>query len=343
MAKKILSITQPTITSWAWQASTFAILEGNKVGNEWLFSNYIQLVGNNFSNTVNIDFFPRGEAFFTCPLFLSQKMDRSFIAALQLDPLDLVKLCINNDSYIYLVLNLSDILNHQHLYHDLLIYGYDDTNQEIYLAEFLFKNQYSFETISYKQFVNAYLSLPPEQDFMNDWRGGFQLVKISPSFPAYYFDIYHVKESLIEYLNGSETADRYRWFKQPYANEVYGLNVYDLLIDLCHEKKFDYRPFGVLKDHHTLMIKRLHYMEEKAYIKDCQAIIEEYKKITHLLHIIVNKEIKYSFKPNPIYLEDIIVQLQKIKSTDAELVKKIIDKITGEKFYFPYQDLRETK
>ena len=139
MSKKILPIAKPTITSWAWQASTFAILEGNKVGEEWIYSNYIQLVGNSFSNTVNIDFFPRCEVFFTCPLFLSQKVDRSFINSLKLDPLNLVKLCINNDSYIYLVLNLSHILNRPHFYHDLLIYGYDDTREEIYLADFVFK------------------------------------------------------------------------------------------------------------------------------------------------------------------------------------------------------------
>lgn len=343
MSRKILPITQPTVTSWAWQASTFAILEGNEVGEEWIYSNYIQLVGNNFSNTVNIDFFPRGEAFFTCPLFLSQKMDRSFIDSLLLDPLDLIKLCINNDSYIYLVLNLSDLLSRPHFYHDLLIYGYDDTSQEIYLADFAFKSKYSFERISYNEFINAYLSLPQEQDFMNDWRGGFQLVKISSSYPPYRFDIHFVKESLQEYLNGTETPNRYRGFKQPFANEVYGLNVYDLLINFCHEKKYDGRPFSVLKDHHTLMIKRLIYMEENKLIKDCRKIIDQYSDIIKLLHIILNKQIKYSLKPNPAYLEDIIVQLKNIKVTDAQLVQEILDRTIDHTFYVPYQDLRELK
>ncbi len=344
MAKKILPITRPTITSWAWQACTFAILEGNKLGDEWLYSNYIQLVGNSFSNTVNIDFLPRGEALSLCPLFMVQKMDRSFIASLQMNPLDLIKLCINNNNYIYLVLNLSDILNIPHFYHDLIIYGYDDVYQKIYLAEFVFKNKYTFETISYTQFINAYLSLPPDQDFMNDWRGGFHLIKVSQSYPPYQFDIYYVKESLIEYLSGYETADRYRGFKPPYANEVYGINVYELLIDLCREKKWDYRPFNAIKEHHTLMIKRLSYMQEKSYIKkDCQKIIDEYKQATRLLQIIVGKEIKYSLKPNPLYLEDIIVQLKKVKSIDAELVEQIVENIVESKIYFPYQDLRETK
>lgn len=85
---------------------------------------------------------------------------------MKLNPVDLIKLCINNNSYIYLVLNLSNILNQPHFYHDLLIYGYDDINQEIYLADFVFQMKYSFETISYIQFINAYLSLPPNQDYI---------------------------------------------------------------------------------------------------------------------------------------------------------------------------------
>lgn len=343
MAKKILPIVQPTVTSWAWQASTFAILEGNKVGEEWLYSNYIQLVGNNFSNTVNIDFFPRGESLSICPLFLSQKMDRSFINSLAIDPLDLVKLCINNDNYIYLVLNLSDILNRPHFYHDLMIYGYDDERQEIYLADFVFKMKYSFETISYTQFINAYLSLPSDKDYMNDWRGGFQLIKITPSYPPYSFDTYFVKESLQEYLNGTETPDRYRGFKQPYANEVYGLNIYNLLINFCYEKKSDSRPFSVLKDHHKLMIKRLEYMQENNYIEKCQDIIDEYKDITNLTEVVLYKEIKYSLKPNSECLDEIIIQLKKIKSTETQLIQEVYDKIAEHKFYFIYHDLRKSK
>ena len=343
MSKKILPIAKPTINSWVWQASTFAILEGHGLGEEWLYSNYIQLVGNNFSNTVNIDFFPRCEVFFTCPLFLCQKMDRSFINSLDLNPLDLVKLCIDNDNYIYLVLNLSDILNRPHFYHDLIIYGYDNSRQEIYLADFVFKKKYSFETISYTQFVNAYLSLPSEQDYINDWRGGIQLIKVSPPYPPYTFDIHFVKESLKEYLTGTETSNRYRGFKQPYADEVYGLNVYELLINFCREKKCDYRPFGVLKDHHTLMVKRLNYMQDKGYIYNCKKLVDEYKSMAKLTQIVLYKEMKYILKPASSYLEEIIAYLQKIKSMDSQLVEEISNKIVGDAFYFPYQDLRENK
>lgn len=279
MPKRILPVIQPTVTSWSWQANTFAILEAHNMGKEWLYSNYIQLVGNNFSNTVNIDFYPRGDVFSICPLFCTQKIDRSFLQSLKCNPLDFLKLCINNNCYIYAVLNYSDILKYPNIYHDSMIYGYDDTSQRIFLTEFIFKNKYSFETISYSQFINACTNVPPEQDFINDWRGGVQLIKVSPSYPPYYFDIYYVKESFGEYLNGIETANRYRGFKPPYANEVYGLDIYDLLISFCYEKKYDYRPFSVLKDHHTLMIKRLIYMQERQKVIDCTNIVNEYIKI----------------------------------------------------------------
>lgn len=343
MAQKILPVIQPTVTSWGWQASTFAILEGNKLGEEWIYSNYIQLVGNNFSNTVNIDFFPRGEVHSLCPLFFSQKLDRSFINSLRLDPLSLIKMCIDNNNYIYLVLNLSDVLNRPNFYHDLMIYGYDDACQEIYLADFVFKGKYSFETISYTQFINAYLSLPSKQDYMNEWRGGLLLIKVSPSYPPYSFDTRFVKESLKEYLEGTETTERYRGFKQPYANEVYGRNIYDLLINFCYEKKSDSRPFSVLKDHHKLMIKRLEYMQENNYIEKCQDIIDEYKHITNLTQTVLYKEIKYSLKPNLEYLDEIIIQLKNIKSTETQLIQEMYDKIVERTFYFSYQDLRKSK
>lgn len=185
--------------------------------------------------------------------------------------------------------------------------------------------------------------LPIKIIYINDWRGGFQLVKVSQPYPPYNFDIHFVKESLKEYLTSTETADKYRSFRPPYANEVYGLNVYDLLINLCLQKKYDYRPFGVLKDHHLLMIKRLNYMLDKKYISNCQKLIDEYKKMTNLTQILLFKEIKCLLKPTPLCLENIIVQLQKIKSMDAQLVEEIIDKITGAPLYFPYQDLRENK
>lgn len=343
MSKKVLPITQPTITSWAWQANTFAILEAHQLGEEWLYSNYIQLVGNNFSNTVNIDFYPRGDVFSVCPLFFGQQLERSFVDSIQHNPIDFLKLCIDNGRYVYVVLNYSDILKFKNFYHDSIIYGYDDTHQEIYLAEFIFRKRYSFEAISYDQFANAYLTVPPEQDYMNDWRGGVQLIQVNPSYPPYKFDIHFVKESLYEYLNGVETANRYRGVKSPFANEVYGLDIYDLLINFCSENKVNYKPFSVVKDHHTLMIKRLRYMQENNFISNCQDIIDEYESLINVLHIVVNKQIKYALKHTVKPLNDIITQLQIIKSMDAQLVEKTLDRIKGQPLYFQYQDLRKSK
>lgn len=91
------------------------------------------------------------------------------------------------------------------------------------------------------------------------------------------------------------------------------------------------------------MIKRLNYMQDKKYINDCQKLIDEYKNMANLTQIVLCKEIKYLLNPTPVYLEDIIMQLQKIKTMDTHLVQEISNRITEDTFYFPYQDLRENK
>lgn len=42
-ASKILPVSYPTITSWTWHASLFAMVENVEHAQDWIMSNYIQI------------------------------------------------------------------------------------------------------------------------------------------------------------------------------------------------------------------------------------------------------------------------------------------------------------
>lgn len=343
MGKKVLPIKYPTITSWQWQAGTFAILEANNKGFDWLYSNYIQLVSNNFSNTFNVDFIPRDNSFLACPLLNVQKIHRKLIREFNNSTLNFLKTCIDQNNYIYTLLDIGCILKDRKFSHDVLIYGYDDLEEVMYVADFIFKGKYSFEKVPYLAIINAYDNITDE----NDWlfgTGGVMLISVNNVF-TYKFDTKLVKDTLIEYLESTQSMDKYRLYNNPFAGEKYGLQVYDMAINFCHnvqngKQKPDFRALHNIYDHKVLMLNRLQYMQEHGYLSNCEDVVDKYSKLREQMHTVVMKFIKMAFKKDFNGFNSIVNEISNIKNNERVLISIIIEKIIHRPAYRVFEEKR---
>lgn len=332
MKSKILPMQYPAIATWTWQAGIFSILQANCNNVDWIYSNYIQLVANSFSNTCNLDFIPRGDdSFFTCPLLYTQLIKRKLIKSFCNDYLEFIKKCIDQDNYIYMVVEQGCFLDYDSLPHDILIFGYDDSEEVVHVADFTFKNKYSLEKVPYESLIKSIDMISEKKDFVFDFKGGVLLLSYDKS-SEYTFDTKLVRDSFIEYLECVETTDRFRSYRMPWRGETYGLEVYDTVIDFLrdihrHKKEFDYRSLHNIYSHKVLMVKRLKYMQENSYIREAENIIVEYTNLKEQMLVLVNKFLRCMVRNNANTLPEIIDSLLKIKNHEKELITAIIPKL----------------
>ena len=85
----------------------------------------------------------------------------------------------------------------------------------------------------------------------------------------------------------------------------------------------DYRPFYTLYEHKVLMLERLNIVNvlEK---KNIDKVILEYQNILEKSRIILNLIIKYQFKHEKEYIDQICKMLQEIKKQEICSLTEII-------------------
>lgn len=235
--------------------------------------------------------------------------------------------CINENNYIFGVFEQSYFFKNceEPLIHELFIYGYDLEERLFYVADFTFKDTYSYETVSFEQLEAAYRGIGEDQDYNFDGRGGIELLSFY-SKTHYEFDVYFVAESIKEYLNGTNTSDRYRMYKNSTAGE-YGINVYKAFAAFLKENPdfTDYKPLHLIYDHKVLMLERIKFMGLHGFLRNWEEIHKQYTTIYENIRNARNLFLKKLFRKSAAIDERIIEILHDAHNKEQEVLQLLLD------------------
>ncbi|MWC27647.1 hypothetical protein [Paenibacillus sp. MMS18-CY102] len=326
MHSKILPMNYPPVTSWTWHANLLSVITNYEETNDWLYSNYIQLVCEGGSY---IDFFPRATAKQDCPWTYNQIIKRETIELLAKDICSFFIESINMDNYIFGVFEQSFFFKgcDTPLPHELFIYGYDLEKRLFYVADFTFKDAYSYETVTFEQLEAAYWGIGEDRDYNFDGRGGIELLSFY-SKTHYDFDVYFVAESIKEYIHSTNTSDKYRMFKNSTPGE-YGLNVYTTLGTFLEENPDfrDYKPLHILFDHKVLMLERIKFMGMHGFLSNSEEIYEQYTAVFENIRNARNLFLKKLFKNSATINNRIIEILHIAQNKEKEVLQLLLDNL----------------
>ncbi|MBW5449231.1 hypothetical protein GE107_24710 [Cohnella sp. CFH 77786] len=335
MRAKRLPMKYPIVTSWQWQANSFAILANYPQTEPWIMSHFIQLELTMNEGKSFVDFY-RTPTFEFCPWLFHQRLKRETVRYFNEDICSFIMDCIDMNNYVYGVFVQSFILEIGEFFsHDMFIYGYDEHKRIFHVADFTFKGTgaYSFAEVSFDQLEKAYHDIDESRDWLFTWKGGLSLISFDGR-SNYAFNMGHVVEQFQGFLTGSNAFEKSRELTYETPPCVFGLEVYGkLLEDLekiragCMEA--DYKPFHVIFDHKSLMLERIDYMDRHRYLQEASTIRDQYQSIANDALLARNLIVKYTLSNNGEIIDKVFEKIREIQKSEKEIIERILDRLVA--------------
>lgn len=261
-----------------------------------------------------------------------QHINRKLLEEHNISILTFIKTAIDNNDYITLYLNELYIsrISSNYSTHKVLIHGYDDENNKLYLMAFDNDNhrRYGEITCTYDEFTNAYY----ETDHTIDKNSIIiNLIHINPH-EKYDFDMHIMREWLIDYLESRNSVlkRQSRHIIPPNTPTIWGRNCYLELIKRAEKwNNIDLRILYCIYEHKNIMLERIKFMFVNNYITGCENLIEKYDSIVQKSLQIKNYTIKSDIK-NTNYNADKYKEFFKyIYSEEYILLQELLKKVNN--------------
>ena len=345
--KCILTLEDVEIGAWPEQNFLLGLLQNQKTGWDWVMNQMIQLRGTHYISheygvkDMSITFYPYGihqltpNLFDLCPFINKYTIPKSLVIGNYGRFHEFVKSSLNNGYYLSTFLDqfFRDDFHGKHgFHHPNFIYGFDDGEKSIYLADNFEKGKYAKKKVSYEQIDRAFALVPGDQ-----WEVSVFLYKLVPYQHTFYAP--YVKEQIEDYLNprkGICYLDRTvcmnpHYQGEDYENEVfYGIECYQLLLNylnaIQHKNREypeeDWRSFVMLWDHKKLMVRRYEFMAEKEYMVKDATLYRELKELEKDCEITLNLFLKYTLTGDGKIIERLITRIEQIREQDVKCMRK---------------------
>lgn len=338
---KMLPFKHPIITSWPWTAATFSILENYSNSLDWLYNNYVQIFCEHYDSFISIHYLPHTDVFSLCPFFHSSLIPRNFLTKFKIDIIDFIKFCIDSNYYVYCFVDesfINDFMTDKFL-HELLIYGYTDTDVAIADFALSYTQKYTFGLTSFSNFREAYYSVNYNEDEMQDGIGGNGGILI---FSVNQNETYNLNKNLLitsleDYFSCIDSSNMYRTYNLQKAakfnpdlrNVCFGIDIYEEIYDYYttlekNNKYFLIQPLHVLYDYKVLMLQRLYYLKEKKYFCIPNNLISEYTNLVDKTKVLRNLGIKYWICKKTKILDAIGSSVLSLKERDISITLKLL-------------------
>ena len=213
------------------------------------------------------------------------------------DIVDLCKVMINNEYYIYVYCDdsyVSTMNVNYHRYHDILIYGYDDQTQSFDVFAYNGSKLKRF-MVSYNDFISAYHSKYTDR-FDN-------YICFCKKRENYDFSINteKIRWHILDYLDGVDTLRRERPLLLSPQKATWGINTYDEIINM-YEKSFQQQKLIRMPEIYCFMehkkdwLNRIVYFKEQNLLNFNDGIYDNFVELKNCAEVIVNLTIKFNLK-----------------------------------------------
>lgn len=344
MSEKILPFVMPITDCYPATSEASGILFADPFISNWMFNNFIQIFQVEGNNAIDYYDF----AIDNNPFLSYNEINYSFIKHNWKSLKAYIISCINDDYYVRLFNNTSKNPLYEmkkEIQHDLLIYGYNDTDQIFYVADHFNSGKFENKVCSFEileDAVDTYKFKLFEDDpaFLNS----VQMIRKEDNMMRLRFSMYTPEEmdyilmlnlpriiaSIEDYLNARPTVNWYtrgRVMDQRLADShKWGIECYDVLnlyLDSYKDENFSIQSFYLIFNHKTVMVERLQRISQFYELPDFQYFIEKF----HSLKNLANKLMMLVFKLK--FVEEKQPLMNKIKQKIGE-IKELDDKYTSQ-------------
>ncbi len=294
---KILKLADPIISTYNGYALSLSIILNSQVGFEWFIQNYNNIITvyteeykEIFMDFVNVtDIFVNSfEIYqpdnFMCRPLRTYSLPRSFVQDNEI--IQFVKKQIDDDYYICTFINRKYIKQHNIEFdftHDILICGYDDERELIYVCDYFNQEKYTLSTCPYSELVKAYKYA---NSYMEDENnvfyehtdvGRINLLKLNDLYNDT-FNINNFADSLRYYLNPQMYSMDYKiWIykikKESGAKKCFGIDNYKVIINflkyqIMNNNYIDIRQLHLFYEHKRAYAVKMKFLVENGYCND---------------------------------------------------------------------------
>jgi hypothetical protein len=263
--KTELPLSDPPVNGYHFYGFPLAVAGTVDRARDWILSNYVHLAYD-LDPTTTVPFCFYLYDYAISPWLDVVRANRRWLADQGADPVEYCRAAVHAGHYVYL--NLDDFHvpsrpGHRvrHGSHDLLLCGVDDAARTFSTYGFDKADVMRRSTIGFAEFRDAYRSL---DTIPNDCSQVY-LYRVVPD-ADYDFNLRLVRESLGEYLDGTNVSVRFDMFR-PAWERAYGVDVYPPLQRYLTEwvegrAEYDIRILHILWEHKKLMARRVERMAE---------------------------------------------------------------------------------
>lgn len=343
MKKRILPVSYPTITSMPEHADLLSVLENDKRTLPWIYNNFVQLYMLKDINRPTPIFF-RHFLFEICPLIRYQRFTREFVSRKWKSLLPFIEECIDANWYVYLNLDQyyishSIFYRKKHRPHPTMIFGYNQYDNSVAVADFYKNLKYSFEYEKADEICMAYNCDVSLLDFYDRrFNASQDVILFSPINEILWdFNDEMFIGLLTNYINSTNSAQHLFSYDSIWLNDSnfsYGLSVYDTcidrikyMIDSNSESFKGFHMFSTLRDHKVIMRNRLAYLYEKRKIANIAFLDSICSDLIDTLGIMQNLAIKYNFNREKDLLFRLAELYKMTKEQDYRFTHSLLDQL----------------
>lgn len=318
---KILKIREPIIKNDIDNSILLAILD-DVIYNGFLYNYFIQII---YDKKISLDFI-NYDYFFDNKVFVKKYISYPLLHNLR-DEIGLInyfKFEIERNRYVISHFT-TDIIIGEELYHrKILIYGYDDSSNELYIALINKDKGWIIKKISYNKYIDLIQNEYCDNKYCN-------------------FDIlYHnksIRRKFSKKIMIKEVKDYSKYSENNKNKGIYGIEAFfnDIIND-NNKFQIDYvKSFNILFEQKDLMTRRIEFLVEKKYIDNTiielnNSCIKIIKKLFMEVQLYYNVNIlnqKELIKTIEMLCREYIILEHKFVN---ELIKQIHKKVSKKKY-----------
>lgn len=279
----------------------------------WILSNMIQIyyVPKKDSNSYELTYFYLGNEanpINNISLFDHQIIKMDLLKESKLGILEFTKLMLKEDYYITNTLDEFYIesrssYNQRHFEHGILIYGYDDYQQQVYTAGYDKTGHFSYHTMSYKTYILAF----------ENTRRNSRISCFRRNNTKYEIDKTLIKSLLFEFVNNLNSSDNYRMIQNPLTKCRWGIQAFECIYDTK-----SYKEICMLYDYIFMMEKRAQLLESSDLAYELRQLL---KNVQTVLNLTIKENIKH------IHTDNTLKQMDKILRSLKDVVCQLYERI----------------
>ena len=336
--QKMLPFTDPQITSYAGIANTLGILESYPNTEDFIYSNFFQMVyyqninksnilhemtGSLYDLEVGLRFLP---LYIYCPFFYVRCINKeilfqeSNVLKYVIQLLDLNYYFVGWMNHYYIP--ESKKYNNENFDDVILIYGYNMSSHKFFAAGFIdgFYRKIEINFCDFKKGIASEVET-------NKYAKNITLIKYDIDY-TYKFDFEIFKKKVIDYLSSQDSNKRFNLIDD--KKYWFGISYYDKTLEQFLSKAKDMRLIHNLVDQKIMMKNRLIFLNEKGYIKgyDLKRLLEYNEAILNKLILLRNKTIKNNIRYQDEWKSELIEEwatsLNTIKFLDIDFNMQLL-------------------